>query len=350
MKIERIGESRLPKTNLSDVGFGKTFTDHMLFCRFSDGKWEEPIIQPFQDIVLSPAAQVFHYGQSIFEGMKAYKDDNDNTFLFRPNKNLDRFNQSARRMAMPEIPEAIFLDGIKELLRVDEAWVPKQDGTTLYIRPHMYATEPIITARASNEYNFIIFCSVVNSYYTKPLSVKIETNYSRAASGGIGFAKTGGNYAASFNPTMQAQNEAYDQLIWTDACTHEYIEEAGTMNVFFRIGDQLITTPSSDTILNGVTRDSVIMLAKDKGFDVNVRAISVNEVLQELKDNRLKEAFGVGTAVIVNHFKNIGYKGEDFSIPVPTREEDSMGLTLKKALTNIQLNKAADPFGWREKV
>lgn len=349
MKIERVTKSRFSDLDIDNVGFGKTFTDHMLYCRYANGAWSEPIIKPFQNISLSPAAQILHYGQSIFEGMKAYKDSGGNTFLFRPNKNLERFNISALRMAMPEISAETFIGGIKELLKLEKQWIPTKEGLSLYIRPHMYATEPIITARASNEYDFIIFCSVVNSYYSKPLSVKIETEYSRAANGGIGLAKTGGNYAGSFFPTIQAQKEGYDQVIWTDASTHELIEEAGTMNVFFRIGNELITTPSSDTILNGVTRDSILTLAKDKEMHVSVKRISVQEILQELEKGNLKEAFGVGTAVIVNHFHNIGYKGKDYKIPVPDFDQ-SMGLQLKKALVDIQLNNAPDPFGWRNQV
>lgn len=349
MIIEKIAQTRFSEKVFESTAFGKDFSDHMLVATYKEGKWSEPKIMPYQSLQFAPSAMAFHYGQAIFEGMKAYKNEEDEVFLFRPEKNFARFNKSAVRLNMPEVPEDIFLDGLKTLIDMDREWVPKKFGTSLYIRPTMFATEEAITARTSTEFMFVILLAYSPSYYTKRLSVKIADYFSRSAPGGVGFAKCAGNYAGSFYPTEQARLEGYDQVIWTDSISHKYIEEAGTMNVFVRIGDKLLTAPTSERILDGVTRDSVLQLAKDNGYDVEVRPIAVDEMYEAYKNGELKEVFGVGTAVVVNVYDAVGFGEERAQLPEIT-DEDSFGMQLKKKLNDIQFGRVEDPYGWRVKV
>ncbi|MGI9526601.1 MAG: branched-chain amino acid aminotransferase [Weeksellaceae bacterium] len=348
IQIEKIKESRY-KPEFADItSFGNTFGDHMLICEYKDGKWGEAKIMPYKELSFSPAMQAIHYGQACFEGMKAYKDKDDNVFMFRPEKNFERINASAERLAMPQVPEEIFMDGLKTLLDIDRQWVPNKYGMSLYLRPFIFATEAMVTARVSNEYMFAIITAVAPDYYAKPLRVKIADKFSRAANGGVGFAKAAGNYAASFYPTQLAREEGFDQVIWTDAATHEYIEEAGTMNVFVRIGDTLITAPISERILNGVTRRSIIKLAESNGWKVEERKVSVKELIEAYKNGTLKEVFGCGTAVVQNSFSVIGYQDE--LMELEDLGDESWGKQLKKQLVDIQNNLSEDPFGWRIKV
>lgn len=349
MYIEKVKSSRLTPESLEIKTFGNTFADHMLVCEYKDGVWGEAKIIPFQDMSFSPAMQAIHYGQACFEGMKAYKDENDDVFMFRPEKNFERINTSAIRLNMPPVPKDVFMDGLKALLDIDRDWVPPTYGMALYLRPFIFATEPMITARSSEEFMFCVITAVAPDYYAKPLRVKIADKYSRSANGGVGYAKAAGNYAASFYPTKLAREEGFDQVIWTDASTHEYIEEAGTMNVFVRINDTLITAPISERILNGVTRNSLINIAKHNGWKVEERPIKVSEMKAAHKDGSLKEVFGCGTAVVLNTFSAIGYPDETLDLAdMPT--EESWGKQLKKQLMDIQNNKSEDPFGWRMKV
>lgn len=349
MILEKIEKSRFTPDIFNIKEFGTAFSDHMLLSWYEDGKWSEPLIKPYGKLEFSPAISVAHYGQGIFEGMKAYKGDNDEVYLFRPEKNFERFNKSAVRMNMPQIPKEIFLDGIKTLIDLDRSWVPAIYGMSLYIRPVMFAVEEAITARSSNKYLFAILTAVAPSYYDKPLSVKIADRYSRAANGGVGFVKAAGNYAGSFYPTKEAQKEGYDQVIWTDDATHTLIEEAGTMNVFVRIGNKLLTGPTSERILDGVTRDSIIALAQNMGIEVDVRKITVEEVYNAYKTGELKEVFGVGTAVVVNNYNAVGYKDERLELK-PLSDEQSYGKILKKKLVDLQMGITEDPYGWRVKV
>ncbi|MFA9289693.1 MAG: branched-chain amino acid aminotransferase [Solirubrobacteraceae bacterium] len=349
MNIQLISESKLGSIDLNKVGFGSDFTDHMFFCDYENGTWKEPSITPYQPIQMSPASHVLHYGQSVFEGMKAYKNQEDEIFLFRPDKNFDRINKSAVRIAMPTIPEEIFFNGLYQLLDIERNWIPSKKGMSLYIRPVLFANEEILVARASQKYKFMIILSVAGSYYENPLRVIIADKYSRSAGGGVGFAKTAGNYAASFYPTNLAKENGFDQIIWTDP-THTKVEEAGTMNLFFRINNTLVTPPSSEKILDGVTRDSIIHLAKHKGIDLEVRDVYVQEIITAFKNNELKEVFGCGTAAVISEIKTIGFPdGQEIEIPVIS-EELSYAKTLKSELIAIQTNQAADPFGWRVKV
>ena len=349
MNIEKVEKTRLTPASLEITSFGNLFADHMLVCEYKNEVWGKPRIMPFQNMSFSPAMQSLHYGQACFEGMKAYKDENGEVFMFRPEKNFERINNSAIRLNMPPVPKDVFLDGLQTLLDLDRDWVPQKYGMSLYIRPFIFATEPMITARSSQEFMFCIITAVAPDYYAKPLRVKIADRYSRAADGGVGFAKAAGNYAASFYPTRLAREEGFDQVIWTDAATHQFIEEAGTMNVFVRINNTLITAPVSERILNGVTRRSIIDLAQRNGWEVQERPIKVSEVKEAHKKGELKEIFGCGTAVVLNVFSAIGYKDETLEIP-ELSEEESWGKQLKKQLVEIQNNRAEDPFGWRVKV
>lgn len=349
MIIEKIKESRFTPEVFNIDTFGTAFSDHMLLCWYKDGKWGEPIIKPYGKLDFTPAISVGHYGQGIFEGMKAYKGESGDVFLFRPEKNFERINKSAVRLDMPEIPENIFMEGLKALVDLDRQWVPAKEGMSLYLRPVMFATEEAITARSSHEYLFAILTAVAPNYYNKPLSVKIADRYSRAANGGVGFAKAAGNYAGSFYPTHLAREEGYDQVVWTDDATHTFIEEAGTMNVMVRIGDKLITAPTSERILDGVTRDSMLQLAEKLGIEVEVRKVTVQEVYDAHKKGDLKEVFGVGTAVVVNNYVAVGYGEEKLDLP-DLAEDECYGKILKKELVSIQTGKKVDTFGWTLKV
>ncbi len=349
MIIQKTSSSRLESFDQENYSFGDHFIDHMIICEYDKGKWGEAKLMPYGPLSFSPANMTFNYGQACFEGMKAYKDKDGQVFLFRPRKNFERINKSAKRLAMPEVPEEVFMKGLKVLMDVDRAWIPYGEGRSLYIRPLIFATEEGLKARVAQKYMFAIVASPAKSYYTAPVSVKISDYYSRSASGGVGFAKAAGNYAAAFYPTQMAIEEGYDQIIWTDDATHEYFEESGTMNVFVRINDTIYTPPTSEKILDGITRDSFIQLAKHKGLDIRVEPVAVKTVLEAQKNGTLKEIWGVGTAVVTSVFKAFGYKDQRFELPL-LADEDSYALTLKKALVDIQTNQAEDPFGWRELV
>ena len=348
MVIRPVQKSRIKSVDFDNLSFGTIFSDHMFVCDYADGAWGEPEIIPYAPIQLDPSASALHYGQAIFEGMKAYKDDHGEVWLFRPDQNIKRLNKSAERLAIPQFPEDLFLEGLHKLIDLDRDWVQSGVGNSLYIRPFMFASEACVQASPAKEYRIMIICAPVSSYYSSgEVRVKIADHFSRAPQGGTGYAKAAGNYAGQFYPTQLAIDEGYQQIIWTDAATHEYIEEAGTMNLFFYIGDKLITAPTSDSILDGVTRKSVLELAKDLGVQVETRQLSVSELVEASKNNTLKEIFGSGTAVVVLPIHGFGYKGEDFQLP---KSEDSLALKLKSELTSIQYNRIDDPYGWRVSV
>ena len=339
--------SKINQVDFENLSFGSVFTDHMLECDFINGEWQKPVIKPYAPFLLDPSARVFHYGQAIFEGMKAYKDDNDAVWLFRPDENYKRFNNSAVRMAMPEVPEAVFMDGLNELLKLDEAWIKKGKGNTLYIRPFMIATGKGVIANPSDDYKFMVILSPAKAYYSGEVKVLIAEHFSRAANGGIGAAKAAGNYAAQFYPTSLANKAGFQQVIWTDDATHTKMEEAGTMNVFFRINDTLLTAPISERILDGITRKSLIDLAKKEGLSVEVRPVLVSELVDASKNGTLKEIFGAGTAAVVNPI--IGFSFQDIYYELP-KMDNSYALQLKDKLTDIQYKLAEDTFGWTVKV
>jgi len=345
--IERAQSSKIAKVDFDNLAFGSTFSDHMLVCNYRNGSWETPKIIPYGPISLAPSAKIFHYGQSIFEGMKAYKDENDDVFLFRPLDNHKRFNISASRMSMPEISEDYFMEGLKTLLELEKAWIPQTEGSAMYIRPFMFASGEGFHASPADEYTFIICLAPSGPYFAGQVKVLIEEKYSRSANGGVGYAKTGGNYAGQFHPTQLAKAKGYHQVIWTDDHKHENIEEAGAMNIFVRIGDTLITGPTSDRILDGITRKSVLEVAKSKGIRTEVRTITVTEVVAAAKDGSLKEMFGAGTAAVISPIAGFGYRDTDYELP---EVDNSYAAMLKEHITDIQYNRAEDPFGWRVKI
>ena len=347
IKVSKAKKSKIKDVDFENFSFGSVFTDHMFECDYVDGKWENPVIRPYEKISIEPSASVFHYGQAIFEGMKAFKDDNNNVFLFRPNENFERINKSAIRMSIPQIERNLFFSAIEQLVNLDKDWIKKGEGKSLYIRPFIIATDYAIQAVASNNYKFMIICAPATLYYTKKLSVLIADKYSRAASGGFGYAKAAGNYAGQFYPTNLAKKSGFDQVIWTDSNEHKYIEEAGTMNIFFRIDNELYTAPITDTILDGVTRKSIIEIAKNNGIAVNIKKISVQEIISASNEKRLKEIFGTGTAAIVSQVSGFQYKDEYFKVK---EQNDSYAELLKTKLLNIQTNQSKDPLGWRYKI
>ncbi|NPA42477.1 MAG: branched-chain amino acid aminotransferase [Chlorobi bacterium] len=347
LKITLVEESRLPQVDLLHLTFGTVFSDHMFIADYIDGRWQTPEIRPYGPIELYPGAKVFHYGQAVFEGMKAFKDEEGRVFLFRPDKNFERINRSAWRLAMPPIPEEFFMGGIKKLIELDKDWIPDGEGASLYIRPVYIAIDNQIAANASRNYRFMIMTSPAQKYFSGEVKVKIEQHYSRACAGGVGFAKAAGNYAAQFMPTMEAAKEGYTQLIWTDSKTHQLVEESGAMNVFFRIGDEICTPELTDSILPGVTRDSLLTLGRDQGLNMVERKITVDELVDAAESGELKEIFGAGTAVTVLPIKGFGYKDKYY--PMPELDNPIAGI-LKQMLLDIQYNRAPDPYGWRVRV
>jgi branched-chain amino acid aminotransferase len=345
--IVRVKNSKINEVDFENLAFGNTFTDHMLVCDFKEGKWQKPIIKPYEPFLIDPSAKVFHYGQAIFEGMKAYKDDNNDVWLFRPDQNLDRFNKSAIRMAMPEVPEEIFIGGLKTIVDLERNWVKKGLGNTLYIRPFMIAIGSGVIAQPSTQYRFMIILSPALSYYSGEVKVIIAEHYSRAANGGIGAAKAAGNYSAQFYPQKLAQEKGFQQIIWTDDATHTKLEEAGTMNVFFRINDTIYTAPTSERILDGVTRKSLIDIAHRDGIKVEERSVLVSELIAGAKDGSLKEIFGAGTAAVVSPIVGFQFQENYYELP---KIENSIALQLKDKLTKIQYKLAEDTFGWTVKV
>lgn len=343
-----VEKSKIDTFDFENVQFGAKFTDHMLICEYKNNAWQQAEIRPYTPIQLDPSARVFHYGQAIFEGMKAYKDVNDEIWLFRPEENHKRFNKSAVRLAMPEIDETIFLDGLKALINIEKEWVRKGLGNALYIRPFMIATESGVIASPSNEFLFCILLSPAKSYYAGKIKVQIAEYYSRAANGGIGAAKAAGNYSAQFYPTKLAQEAGFNQIIWTDS-THTKLEESGTMNVFFRINDTIYTAPTSDRILDGVTRKSLIDLAKKEGYNIEVRPVLVEEIVEAAENGTLKEIFGAGTAAVINQIEAFSYKDKMYELP-NMDNEGSYALDLKDKLTKIQNKLAEDTFGWTVKI
>lgn len=347
ISIEKAKQSKIDKVDFDNLPFGQVYSDHMLVCDYADGKWEAPKIVPYQQISLDPSAKIFHYGQSVFEGMKAYKDAQNDIWLFRPHENQKRLNISAKRLAMPELPEAYFMEGLEALLLLERNWIPTTKDSSLYIRPFIFASGNGFHASPSDKYKFIIACSPSGPYFGGKVKVLIEQHYSRSANGGVGFAKAGGNYAGQFYPTNLAIKKGYQQVIWTDDTSHEFIEEAGAMNIFIRINDTLVTAPVSDRILDGITRKSIIDIARDQGITVEIRKISVHELVEASENGSLKEMFGAGTAAVISPIAGFGYMEKDFVLP---EIENTMAEKLKKQITDIQYNRAEDKFGWRHGV
>ena len=348
IQVTKTAKSRISEIDFDKLPFGKFFTDHMLEVDYADGGWQQVRIRPFQDLLLSPGLSAIHYGQSIFEGVKAYKDRAGNPFIFRPYDNYRRFNISAERMMMPTVPEEIFIEGMRRLIEIDRDWIPMKNDYSLYIRPFMFATDDTIGVHASDAYKFMILLSPTGPYYSAPMRIYVEEKYTRAARGGVGFAKAAGNYGGSMLATAEAKKRGFDQVLWTDAFEHKYIQEIGTMNVFFVIGDKVLTPDlESGTILEGVTRDSAIEVLREEGYTVEETAIHIDEVIRAYQAGELREVFGTGTAATISMIKELCY--EDYTIKFDT-ETWKVAPTVKRVLTDIREGRRKDTHGWMFRI
>lgn len=349
VKVTRTTHSRLTEVDWNNLPFGKIFSDHMLVMDYKDGEWQQPEILPFANLSLHPATSAIHYGQSIFEGMKANKTENGDVLIFRPEMNALRFKESSERMCMPVIPEDVFVELVRKMVEVDKDWVPSKEGDSLYIRPFLFATDDFIGIKPSETYKFMIFTCPVGAYYSEPVNVKIEEFYTRASVGGVGRAKTAGNYGASLYPARQGQMKGFHQLVWTDGKEHKYIEESGTMNIVFVINGTLVTpSEDADTILRGVTKRSVLDVAKMWGIPVEERKVSVEEIVKAAKDGSLQDAFGAGTAATIAPIAKIGYRDE--ILELPPLETRHISNKIRTYLDDLKSGKIEDTFGWCLKV
>jgi branched-chain amino acid aminotransferase len=344
IKITKTKHSRLAETDFDNLPFGKTFSDHMFVADYVDGEWKNFEIVPYGEISLSPAISSLHYGQSFFEGLKAYKHADGTVSVFRPDKNAIRFNKSAERLCMPTLPEEIFIQSIAAVVDIDRDWVPAKANHALYIRPFMFATDPFLGVTPSSTYKYMVLLGPVGPYFSKTLRVKIETHYTRAAEGGMGYAKSSGNYGGSMLPARKATEEGFDQLIWTDAKDHLYIEEMGAANALFMLDGKVITASTRDTILDGVTRDTVLTLAREWGIPVEERRVSIAEIVEGAKSGKLTDAFGAGTAATIASVGSISYNGEEYFLSDPKTREFSQKVL--KALDAIKYGTVPDEHGW----
>lgn len=346
IQIQHTQTSKVDSIDFDQIPLGRVFTDHMFLCDFQEGQWINPRIEPLQPIPTHPAAMALHYGQAIFEGMKATVDTHGVPMLFRPQKNANRLNFSARRLGMPEFPESLFVEGLKQLVSLDRKWIPPQQGSALYLRPFMYADESFIGMRAATSYKFIIMASPSNPIYNKRIRLYAETQFIRAANGGTGEAKAAGNYAAAILPTELAKSKGFDQVLWLDAKNHSYIQEVGTMNIFFKINETIITPPLDGTILSGITRMSVIDLLRHRGYEVHERPITIDEILNASKNGSLQEAFGTGTAVGIAMIQDIGYK--DLTIEVSN--DNPIGQMVFDTINGVRVGQLPDELNWMVRV
>lgn len=340
--IEKVKESKAKDLDFNDIPLGRTFTDHMFLCTYENKAWQTPKIVPMGTLPTHPAAMALHYGQAIFEGMKATVDGHGTPLLFRPEANAKRLNFSARRLGMPEFPEALFVEALKTIVSLDQQWIPSQQGSALYLRPFMYADEAFIGMRAATSYKFIVMASPSSPIYNKRIRLYAETNYIRAAQGGTGEAKAAGNYAAAILPTEAAKAKGYDQVLWLDAHDFKAIQEVGTMNIFFKIRGAIITPALDGAILAGITRMSAIELLRHKGFEVVERRLTIDEVIQASAKGYLEEAFGTGTAVGVAMIQEIGYQSQTIHIS----DKNPVGQMVLETLNGVRTGKIPDSFNW----
>ncbi len=345
--IHNTEKSRISEVDFNNIGFGKIFSDHMFLADWDGKEWINPRIEPYANLSLSPATSAIHYGQAIFEGMKAFKTADD-IYLFRPRDNWRRLNISAERMVMPEVPETLFMEGLSTLLGIDKAWVPDSAGSALYIRPFMFATDDFIGVKPSEKYCFCIFTCPVGPYYSKPLRIKVEERYSRAAPGGVGFTKCAGNYGAAMYPTKLAQSEGYDQVLWTDPVSHTLVEETGTTNFFAVTSTGVITPNLNETMLAGITRDSVIQVLKNNNIHTEERPLTVNELKTLHAEGNLSELFISGTAATLINIEGFAHQGQYFD--VMKTGNTIVSDMLRSQIDSIRHGKSADPFGWVEKL
>jgi branched-chain amino acid aminotransferase len=344
--ITKTTASRIDSIDFDNIPLGRTFTDHMFICEYTDGQWQDPRVTPLELIPTHPAAMALHYGQAIFEGMKSTLSRKREPLLFRPEENASRLNASARRMGMPEFPEDLFVEGLKALVDVEQVWIPPADGSALYLRPFMYADEPFIGMRAATSFKFIIIASPAGPFFSKPVRLWAERDYIRAATGGTGEAKAAGNYAAAIRPTEIAKSKGYDQVLWLDAQERKYIQEVGTMNIFFKINGQFITPNLDGSVLHGITRKSVMDLLKHKGYTVIERPITIDEIYEASQNDTLEEAFGTGTAVGIAYIQEIGW-GDDI---LKVSETYPVGKEINDTLNAIKTGAEEDVFGWMTPV
>jgi branched-chain amino acid aminotransferase len=346
--ITRAETSKLQSMTLENIPFGKYFTDHMLEVDYEDGEWKTVEIKPYQPLLLSPSLAALHYGQAIFEGIKAYKNLQGEVNIFRPYENFKRFNISAERMEMPGISEEIFIEGMKELIKLDANWIPNKPDHSLYIRPFMFSTDEMIGVRPSGKYKFMIILSPTGPYYASPMRIYVEEKYVRAVEGGVCFAKNAGNYGAAMHPTAEAKRKGYDQVLWMDAFEHKYVQECGTMNIFFIIGNKAITPDlNSGTILSGVTRESVIQLLQDRGLIVEERTLGIEEIVSAYKERNLLEVFGTGTAATISMIKELKYKDFIMNFDV---EKWEISTAIKTRLGAIKEGREDDKYNRLVKI
>jgi branched-chain amino acid aminotransferase len=343
-KTVKTKNSKLDQIDWEHLEFGKYVSDHMFVCDYIDGEWKEPSILPFENLSISPVALALHYGQSIFEGMKAFYMADGGINIFRIKKHHERLNRSLERMCMPSVPREIFEEGLMQLVQMDREWVPKKAGAALYLRPFVFASEARFGVKIAEEYKFIIVTGPVPTLYQKPIRVKVERQYIRAAKGGTGFAKCAGNYGGVFYPTQLAKKEGFDAVIWTDANEHEYLEESGVMNLMFVIDGKLVTPPLSDSILDGITRDSLLTIARDMKLTVEERPVTLTEIKSAFKESRITEAFGAGTAAVVAPISEINIDGVPYLLP--DAEKNTIMLQLKERLENIRSGRGKDNYLW----
>ena len=348
INITKVETSKLKDINLENIPFGKYFTDHMLEVDYEDGEWKNAEIKPYQPLLLDPSLAAIHYGQSIFEGIKAYKNAAGEVSIFRPLDNYKRFNISAERMEMPQIPEDIFMDGMRMLIELDKNWIPQQEDHSLYIRPFMFSSDHMIGVRPGEKYKFMIILSPTGPYYNAPMRIYVEEHYVRAVPGGVGYAKAAGNYGGAMYATAQAKSKGYDQVLWTDAFEHKYVQECGTMNVFFIIGNTAITPDLKEgTILAGVTRDSTMVLLREMGFNVEERALSIDDVISAYNAGILYEVFGTGTAATISMIKELRYK--DFVMEFDV-DSWKTAPAVKSRLNAIRYGQVPDNHGWMQRI
>jgi branched-chain amino acid aminotransferase len=346
--VTKVDRSRLSDTPLENLPFGRYFTDHMLEAEYADGEWKSVQIRPYQALSLEPSLAALHYGQAIFEGIKAYRDAEGNAFIFRPFDNFRRFNTSAARMNMPEVPEEIFMEGMRKLIALDKNWIPAIKDHSLYIRPFMFATDTMLGVRPSATYKFLIILSPTGPYFAAPMKILVEEHYTRAAPGGVGFAKNAGNYGGSMLAVTEAQKQGYDQVLWTDAVEHKWLQEVGMMNVFFIINGVAVTPSLEEgTILHGVTRDSVMVVLKEMGLPVEERRINIDELLAAFGKGQLQEVFGTGTAAVIAMVKELKYKEFQMTFNV---DNSPIAKAVKERLNAIREGKAEDLHQWMWKV
>lgn len=346
--IQRTSKSRISEVDFNNIPFGKVFSDHMFIVDFNGKDWVDARIEPYSNLSISPAISALHYGQSIFEGLKAYRYDNGEARIFRPDANWLRMNKSAERLCMPQMDQKMFVEGIRSLVELDQNWIPEKGGYSLYIRPFMFATDEYVGIRPSETYRFVIFTCPVGSYYSGMVNVKVSDHYVRAFPRGTGYAKVAGNYAAGMMPLKHAREEGFDQLLWLDGKEMKYVEESGTMNLFFVIDDTLITPVADGTILEGITRDSVLKLAQDLEIKTQVRKIAIEEVFEAYNYGKLKDAFGTGTAATIAQLNSITYKG--YRMQLPPAEERPISNLLGQTLDDIRHGRAEDRYNWMIKV